>query len=464
MDPRKATASVSYNGKRIDTKLAEYLQSFSYTDVASGESDSLSLNINDRDRKWIKSWFPSKGDTMAATIIMKNWSKEGDTQKLSCGSFVIDDFSFSGTPVKLKLEALALPADSSFKETQRTKTYEKTTLENIGQEVANRASIKLYYEAPRIPIEKVEQSEKDDCSFYNELVKLYGFAMKIYKNKIVVFNEATYEKKKSVATLTEQNIEPNWSWNTKLCRTYTGAKYEYTNNDKNQTIKVEVGGGNRILKVTDAASNASEAERITLAKINEANKGDTTMSVTMTRANRKIIATSCVTIKGFGKLDGKYYVEKVTWDIGSGCKQKLDLRRVADRFTDAKSSTKSVAKKSKTETKSSTATTTATKSTGTQTPVKGGKYTLTTTKKGYYTAAEALAGKVTGGHPTGTRRPGTYTIFNISQGMLNLTTKAGVPGSWINPNLGGGEHGSSDNQTGEDILNQLHSGESQSGV
>ncbi len=195
MDPRKATASVSYNGKRIDTKLAGYLQSFSYTDVASGESDSLSLNINDRDRKWIKSWFPSKGDTMAATIIMKNWSKEGDTQKLSCGSFVIDDFSFSGTPVKLKLEALALPADSSFKETQRTKTYEKTTLENIGQEVANRASIKLYYEAPRIPIEKVEQSEKDDCLFYNELVKLYGFAMKIYKNKIVVFNEATYEKK-----------------------------------------------------------------------------------------------------------------------------------------------------------------------------------------------------------------------------------------------------------------------------
>ena len=62
MDPRKATASVSYNGKRIDTKLAEYLQSFSYTDVASGESDSLSLNINDRDRKWIKSWFPSKGN------------------------------------------------------------------------------------------------------------------------------------------------------------------------------------------------------------------------------------------------------------------------------------------------------------------------------------------------------------------------------------------------------------------
>lgn len=432
MDPRQATASVTYNGKRIDTKLAEYLQSFSYTDVASGESDSLSLNINDRDRKWIKSWFPSKGDTMDATIIMKNWSKAGNTQKINCGSFAIDDFSFSGTPIKLKLEALALPTDSSFKETERTKTYENTTLENIGNEVAGRAGIALYYEAPNIPIEKVEQSEKDDCSFYNELVKLYGFAMKIYKNKIVVFSEAAYESKRSVATLTEQNIEPSWSWNTKLCKTYTGAHYEYTNNDKNQTITVDVGSGNRILKVTDAASNTSEAERITLAKINEANKSDTTMSVTLTLANRSIIATSCVTVSGFGKVDGKYYVEKVTWDIGSGCKQKLELRKVTDRFTDARSSTKAVANESKTETSTATATTSATDTV--QTPVKGGQYTLTVTKKGYYTAAEALAGKVTGGHPTGVRRPGTYTIFNISQGMLNLTTVAGVPGSWINPN------------------------------
>lgn len=435
MDPRKAKASVSYNGKNIDTKLAEYLQTFSYTDIASGESDSISLVINDRDRKWIKAWFPSKGDTMSANIKMENWSKENDDQTLKCGSFVIDDFSFSGTPIRLKLEAVALPASSSFKETQRTKTYENTTLENIGKQIAKRAGIKLYYEAPKVSIEKVEQSEKDDCSFYNELVKVYGFAMKIYKNKIVVFNEATYEKKKSVATLTEENIEPNWSWNTTLAKTYTGAKYEYTNNDKNKTFKVTVGGGSRILKVTDAAGTLSEAQRITLAKLNDANKNDTTMTVTLTRANKKIIATSCVTIKGLGKLDGKYYVEKVTWDIGSGCRQKLELRKVQTRFTSAKATASSVAKESKTETKGTTTTTAKTteKKEADQTPVKGGKYTLKVTKKGYYTAAEALAGQATGGHPTGTRRPGTYTIFNISQGMLNLTTKAGVPGSWINP-------------------------------
>jgi hypothetical protein len=439
MEPRSATASVTYNGSNIDTKLAAFLQSLSYTDVASGESDTLSLGINDRERKWIKSWFPTKGDTMEASILLNNWGGDGDTRIMVCGSFVIDNFSFSGTPIKLKLDAVAIPADSSFKETQRTKTYENTTLENIGQEIADRAGISLYYEAPEVSIEKIEQSEKDDCSFYNELVKTYGFAMKIYKSKIVVFNEATYEQRGSVTTLTESDIEPNWSWNTKLQKTYTGAKYEYTNNDKNTTFTVNVGEGDRILKVTDAASTLAEAERITLAKLNEANKDDTTMSLTVSQANPSIIATSCVNIKGLGRIDGKYYANKVTWSVGGGVlKQKLDLRRVSERFTEVNSQEEAVATESETETNTITETSDgADEEAGDEEaaePAIGDTYTLTTTKKGYYTAAEALADNAIGGHPTGIRRPDTYYIFNISQGMYNLTTKADVPGSWVNPN------------------------------
>lgn len=429
MNPRKAIVSVFYNGKNIDTQLAEYLSSFSYKDIASGESDSLSLTMNDKDKKWINAWFPKKGDSIAAKLILKNWNKEGDTQTLSCGSFLIDDFSFSGTPIQLNLEAVAIPANSGFKKTQRTKIYENTTLENIANEVAKRTKIPCYYEAGAVSIEKVEQSETDDCSFLNELVKRYGYAMKLYKSKIIIFSEATYEKKKSVATLTEATIEPNWSWNTTLDGTYTGATYEYTNQDKNKTFQVKVGGGTRILKVTDATNTLAEAEKITLAKLNEANKNDTTMSLTLTKANQKIIATSCVMIQGFGKLDGKYYVESVTWDFQDGCKQKLELRKVQTRFTKATTNTKGVEKESSTETQSSkTASSTNSKL------EKGETYTLKVTKKGYYTAAEALAGKAIQGHPTGVRRPGIYTIFSTSQGMLNLTTRIGIPGSWINPN------------------------------
>lgn len=445
MNPRKSSASVTYNGKNIDAKLADYLNTFSYTDISSGQSDSISILVNDRDERWMRSWFPSKGDTMNARIIMENWNREGDTRNINCGSYVLDDFSYSGEPVKLKMDALAIPTNTGFKTTDRTKTYEKTTIENIAGEIARRAGIRLYYEAKRISIEKAEQSEKDDCSFLNEIVKLYGLAMKIFMNKIVIFSEATYENRSSVTTIMRTDVEPNWNWNTKLNDIYTKVVYEYTNNDKNQTFRVTAGSGNRTLKASDAAGTLSEATTIALAKINEANKNETTITLTLTLANPRIIATSCVNISGFGRLDGKYYVDKVSWDVGSGCKQKLCLRRVRARITSASASSSAVAKASGTETRTTAVTMDmsmggvmgAAAEIEEEEPaeelVKGGAYTLTETKKGYYTAAEALADSAVGGNPTGVRRPGIYTIFNISQGMLNLTTRAGTPGSWINP-------------------------------
>ena len=49
---------------------------------------------------------------------------------------------------------------------------------------------------------------------------------------------------------------------------------------------------------------------------------------------------------------------------------------------------------------------------------------------GFFTAADAAANR--------NRRtwvePGIYHIFNRSQGMINLTARQGIPGSWINPN------------------------------
>ena len=107
----------------------------------------------------------------------------------------MDDFSFSGgPPIRLSLEGLALPADSSFKTTQRTLTYEDATLQEIGQEIAGRAGIALFYEADTISIKRIEQTNQSDCEFYNKLVTDYGLVLKIYDNRLVVFSEAQYER------------------------------------------------------------------------------------------------------------------------------------------------------------------------------------------------------------------------------------------------------------------------------
>lgn len=56
-------------------------------------------------------------------------------------------------------------------------------------------------------------------------------------------------------------------------------------------------------------------------------------------------------------------------------------------------------------------------------------YKVTKTLNGYKKATDAKTGK----DKATTVEPGTYFIFNRSAGMINVTKKVGVPGSWINP-------------------------------
>ena len=332
MEARRATVSVLYNGVNATGQIAQYLNSFQYKDVASGTSDSISLNVNDPALKWIGPWFPVKGDRLVPTIQTENWDTFGQVQKFPCGTFGVDDFSFKGGPVSMTLEALALPADTSFKTQDRTETYESTTLQEIGQIIAGRAGITLFFEAADVAIEKVEQNSQNDCDFYCGLVDKYDLALKIYGDKLVVFSEADYEAKAVKAILTPADFDPGWSWSGSTTGTYTGVKYQYTNSDKNKTFTVKAGTEERLLTSNEPADNLTEATAIALAAVNNANKGTTTMSLTM-MARPGLIASDTIEIAGLERLSGKYYVEQVTHSIGSGYKMKLDLRKIEPRIS-----------------------------------------------------------------------------------------------------------------------------------
>lgn len=342
MEPRQATVSLLYNGVNADGQIAGDLGSFQYKDVASGESDSITLSINDRDHKWIGSWFPVKGDKLQPTIQTRNWNTDGQNMDFPCGAFGVDDFSFKGGPISLSLEALALPANTDFKATERTETYESTTLKEIGEKIAGRAGITLYFDASDVSVEKVEQNSQTDCEFYNSMVEKYGLSMKIYSDRLVVFSEADYEAKEPKCTLTPADFDPSWSWKMSTTGTYTGVLYQYTNSDKNKTFTVKAGTEGRTLTVNDPADNLTEATAIALAKLNAANRGAVTMSITM-MARPGLIASDIIEISGLKNLDGKYYIETITHTIGSGYKMALDLRRVEPRVTSATSVASTVA-------------------------------------------------------------------------------------------------------------------------
>ncbi len=325
---RHVTIVTKYESNDITTEIADYIESFSYDDAASGESDKISLSLRDDKKKWISAWFPEKGDSIECSIFFKNWNYSGNSNKLKCGKFQVDDISFKGRQLEVTIGATSTPQGSAFNVTARTKTWESITVEQIGKEIAKRAGVTLYYDADKISITSIEQSGQTDCKFLYSICQSYGLAMKVYSNKIIILDEEVAEKKKATLTLKENDMI-SWSFNTTVAGTYTAAKVSFSDPDNDKDYVVKIGSGERVLTVNVTADSIKDAERKGIAKLNNENKKASTLSVTI-KANPSIVSGINVNIDGLGKIDGKYYVDKVRTKIsGSGATQmSLELHKV----------------------------------------------------------------------------------------------------------------------------------------
>lgn len=141
MRTRSAAVDLTWNGAAVKSKMLGQTTEITYTDPASGEADSLDIAIHDRDRQWTVAWLPLAGDTLEAIIKLSDWEREGNSRALPCGFFILDNFEFAGWPITGTISAVSVPADGAFRETERTKTWEKVTVQEIGKEIARRRAL-----------------------------------------------------------------------------------------------------------------------------------------------------------------------------------------------------------------------------------------------------------------------------------------------------------------------------------
>lgn len=333
---RRAAVSVNYEHVNITDEVAGNVKMLTYTDVASGESDALSLSLQDRERKWMGSWAPKKGDHISASVAFQDWDWEGDSWGIYCGSFEVDDISMSGPPPACTIGAVSIPRSTAFNEEERTKNWEEITVKEIAAEIASRAGISLYYEAEEIPIKSMEQDRQTDCKFLYAVCEKYGLAMKVFAEKIVIFDEAAYESAKAVTELKYEDFAAGYQYKSTLEGTYTGAKIAYCDPGTGEDHMVTVGGGDRIKEINEEADSAADAQKKAIAALNNANKKDTTFSGTV-KAKRELTASRCISISGFGVPDGIYYLDKVVTKIsGSGAsRQTIEAHKVGYRMDNA---------------------------------------------------------------------------------------------------------------------------------
>ena len=331
MQARRSEINITYEGKDITNDILPFLIGLTYTDNASGAADTLDLELMDKDGLWIDSWFPKTGDIIKAQISVINWNFEGDNRSFDCGTFIVDEINFSGRPRTLSLSAISIPAAQDFNDTKKSKTWKKITIKNIANEIANNANVQLMFLAEDMKIDSIEQENTSNMEFLYKLCETYVMAMKVYNEKIVIFDEIDYESKESIGILTELSFT-DWSGKTTIAGVYDGViiNYQSPKSSKNKLqYKFKVRDGNRILTLNQQAENLKDAQKQAKAELRKANKEETTLSLNLKGAIH-ITAGCCVTIEGLGHFNGKYYVDKAVHNINSGFTTNLELHKVLE--------------------------------------------------------------------------------------------------------------------------------------
>lgn len=343
MISRRTYLIVTYEGKDITGDISSYIKGFLYTDNLD-KGDTITLNLTGD--KWIKEWPILKGDTIKIEIGVIHWKHEGDNRTLKCGTFSIDDISFSGTPDAMNISATSIDITKDFKGVKKDNTWENISLKEIAQEISKSYSMDLFYDCPKeFTFDKVNQLKESDASLLSRLSKDQGMALKITMNKIIIFDEKTYEDKEAIITFNKSNLT-SYSLKCDDLDVYDACELTFYDPILGELLKgkyeapsssfYKVKTGKIFYKNIDAevvGTTKEEKEKFLNARakviLRNKNKNETKIKISH-MGDPEYLAGLTTKILGFGRYDGVYLITSVTHDITREYNCSLDMRRRLD--------------------------------------------------------------------------------------------------------------------------------------
>lgn len=311
-----------YNGVDATDIIAKDCNSFTWKDNATGSADTVTLSMSNSNRKWMNGYFPEDTDQFKAWIGMDEWPVDDKTGRLYCGLFMVDSLSYSGFPETIQLSGISTPTDNNFNVKQKNRTWEDTTVKTILEDMATSAGLELVFDAEDVDVESIKQTGKTDLTFAYNLCSDYDLSVKLYNNKLVVYDQTEYEKKASLYTIDINQLGGGGAYTVKRQTTtlYDSVKIQYTDETgANLTYEYTIPGkeGNRQMFISTKAESLSDAEKKAKAALRQNIRDSQTVTLKLI-GSAKYLAADCFDLSGFGRLDGKYFIDNVTHQKSGG--------------------------------------------------------------------------------------------------------------------------------------------------
>jgi phage protein D len=334
----RTRVEISYEGDDITADIAPDLIAFQFTDNETGAVDDLAITLKDDHGRWSGDWLPARGDKITCAIVQDG---RGAHHPLKCGTFTIDELEISGPPSIVAIKAVAIPPDDDVRQCARSRGWEDVRLSRIASDVAQSGDMALLWLPEDDPLlDRRDQCDESNLAFLERLCKDEGLCLKVNSQQLVVFNPDELADAEPVATFvlgTSAVLRRRLSAKTHdvygRCTvefqdpkdgkvknyTYTDEEFQKQRKNYGKTLdggnKKGRGKNGKTLKLTKRAASKAEAQRIAKAALSEANRGEITGSLDL-MGDTRVVTGSSINLRGFGRWDGKYFVERATHAIG----------------------------------------------------------------------------------------------------------------------------------------------------
>lgn len=329
---RKLKLEVIYEGTNITEFISNSLLSFSYSD-SFNEFDSIDLSIENIDNRWLESWAPLKGEKILVNFILSNWESVNDIL-INLGEFYIDDISYSGPPDIISIKALSVDITSNIMDEKKSRVWEKVTLEKIAKDIAEENNLELLFLANfNREFIRSEQKLESSFNFIKRISKEAGISVKIYSNKLILFEDESYEKKDPKFILNRNDLI-SYQLSDDDTDTYSGCKVTYFDSklgEKQEATfytKQRPGykkGTQRLLFINEEKYVPGETRKqkkeylskIAAKALKEKNKNAVRGNISILGKENLISVGDTFILNSFGNKSGKYIITEVKIDYPS---------------------------------------------------------------------------------------------------------------------------------------------------
>jgi phage protein D len=202
-------------------EITQYVSTLTYTDKVHGESDEVTVIVDDVDQLWQSKWYPTFGDVISVYI-----------EELYLGVFEIDEITFSGPGDTITIKAIAAGIKNAAR-TINSRAFENQKLSDIVGNICFANGFELEGEFKQNPVfDRVTQYRQTDLAFLKKIAENYGYYASLRGGKMIFLSTWGIHSEPPIMSIKKSDIS-SWSITDKTYGTYGKAQAIYDDPNKN---------------------------------------------------------------------------------------------------------------------------------------------------------------------------------------------------------------------------------------